>query len=276
MAPPRRDDFDDEDEDSSTPPSSPTGPAIARRHKFDDEEDDSDVVDSWDAAEDSDVEREKAKKAAEAKAKADAEAAANKKSKSQRIEEKRMANMRRKMEEEEETSSEEEDEASKRERLRKTEQAADLKHAEDLFDGVAISKNRSAKPVVVTDPKDPNNAIDLSSFSLFNPVTKDQFTKLLETLVPVLTANAKKAQYTLFLQEFTKQVVKDLPSEHIKKIASGLTTLSNEKMKEEKAAEKGGKKSKAQKNKTSLVASRDTSYRADTTVYDDADDDDFM
>ena len=45
------------------------------------------VIDDWDAAEDSEVEREKAKKAAEAKAKADAEAAANKKSKKQRIEE---------------------------------------------------------------------------------------------------------------------------------------------------------------------------------------------
>lgn len=228
------------------------------------------VVDSWDAADDSEAEREKAKKAAEAKAKADAEAAANKKSKSQRIEERRMANMRRKMEEDEQSSSEDEDEATKRERLRKTEQAADLKHAEDLFDNIGISKNRSAKPIVVADPKDPDKAVDLSSFPLFNPTTKDQFAKLRETLVPILTANSKKAQYSLFLPEFFKQIVKDLPSDQIKKIASGLTTVSNEKMKEEKAAEKGGKKTKAAKSKTSLVASRDTSYRADTTVYDEA------
>ena len=216
------------------------------------------------------MEREKAKKAAESKAKADAEAAANKKSKSQRIEEKRMENLRRKMEEDDESSSEEEDEADKRERLRKTEQAADLKHAEDLFGNIGINKDRSAKPIVVADPKDPDHAIDLSSFPLFNPTTKDQFLKLRETLVPILTSNSKKAQYTLFLQEFTRQLVKELPSEQIKKIASGLTTLSNEKMKEEKAAEKGGKKTKAAKSKTSLVASRDTSHRADTTVYDEA------
>lgn len=227
------------------------------------------MVDDWDAAEDSEVEREKAKKAAEAKAKADAEAAANKKSKSQRIEEKRMETMRRKMEDEDESSEEEEDEATKRERLRKTEQAADLKHAEDLFGGVGISKDRT-KPVVIADPKDPNNAIELSSLPLFNPTTKDQFLKLRETLVPILTANSKKAQYTLFLPEFMRALVKDLPSEQIKKIASGLTTLSNEKMKEEKAAEKGGKKTKAAKSKTSLVASRDTSYKADTTAYDEA------
>lgn len=223
---------------------------------------------AWDEADDSEVEAEKAKKAAEAKAKADAEAAANKKTKAERLEERRMANMRKKMEEEE--SSEEEDEATKRARLRNTEQEADLKHAQDLFGSVNLSANKDrSKPVVVADPKDPNNAVDLASFPLFNPTTKDQFLKLRETLVPILAANAKKAQYTLFMQEFTKQIVKDLPSEQIKKIASGLTTLSNEKMKEEKAAEKGGKKTKAAKSKVALVANRDASYRADTTSYGD-------
>ena len=69
------------------------------------------------------------------------------------------------------------------------------------------------------------------------------------------------------MQEFTKQIVKDLPSDQIKKIASGLTALSNEKMKEEKAAAKGGKKTKAAKNKAPLVATRDSSSRADTTSY---------
>ena len=224
------------------------------------------VLDSWSAAEDSEVEREKTKKAAEAKAKAEAEAAANKKSKAQRIEEKRMAAMRRKAEEDDESSSEE-DEATARARLRQTEQDSDLKHAEDMF-GNAVVNNRSAtKAVVMADPSDPSSAVDLSSLSIFNPNTKDQFLKLRETLTPILVSNAKKAQYTLFMQEFTKQIVKDLPSDQIKKIASGLTTLSNEKMKEEKAAEKSGKKTKAAKNKATLVANRDTSFKADTTSY---------
>lgn len=84
-----------------------------------------------------------------------------------------------------------------------------------------------------------------------------------------MAGNAKKAHYSLFMQEFTKQICKDLPSDQIKKIASGLTTLSNEKMKEEKAAEKGGKKTKAAKTKASLNATRDVSHRADTTAYED-------
>ena len=176
--------------------------------------------------------------------------------------------MRKKNAEESDSSSEEEDEATRRARLRQTEQEADLKHAEDMFGNIGINKTRSeTKGVVVVDSSDPTNAIDLSSLPLFNPTTKDQFLKLRETLTPLLAGNSKKAHYTLFMQEFTKQIVKDLPSDQIKKIASGLTTLSNEKMKEEKAAEKGGKKSKAAKSKATLVANRDTSYKADTTSY---------
>merc|ERR1712093_736226 len=241
----------DEEEDSSTPPSSPPQAAVSTRRKFDDEEDDSDVLDSWDAAEDSEVEREKAKVAAERKAKADAEVAANKKSKAQRIAEKQAEKARRLAEESDEESSEE-DEATRRERLRRTGQESDLKHAEDLFGNIGISNSRKATTAanaVVIDSKDPNSTVDLTALPLFDPKTKLQFEKLRDTLVPVISNNNKKAQYVIFLQEFTKQLAKDLPSDQIKKIASTLTALSNEKMKEEKNAEKGGKKSKAQKTK---------------------------
>jgi translation initiation factor 3 subunit J len=259
----------DEEDESSTPPSSPPVTA-ANRRKFDDEEDDSDVLESWDAAEDSEVEREKAKVAAEKKAKADAEAAANHKSKAQRVAE-RQAERARQLAEEGSDDSSDEDVAARRERLRRTEQEADLKHAEDLFGNVGISnrKTTSAANAVQLDSKDPTSTVDLTALPLFDPKTKLQFEKMRETLVPVISNNAKKAQYIIFLQEFTKQLAKDLPSDQIKKIASTLTALSNEKLKEEKAAEKGGKKSKAQKTKVALVASRNTSTTADTTAYDD-------
>ncbi|KAF1832913.1 translation initiation factor eIF3 subunit [Decorospora gaudefroyi] len=262
----------DDDEEESTPPSSPTAAPIARRSKFEDEEDDEDVLESWDAAEDSEVEREKAKKAAEAKAKADAEAKANHKSRAQRVEEHRQAALRRRQMEDDGETDEEETEAERRARLRQQEIDGSRAQAEELFGDLAVSnKKRAGKAVTLTDDSDPGNAIDLSALSLFNPTTKDQFTKLRETLTPLLAANARKGQYSLFLQEFTKQISKDLPSEQIKKIASGLTTLSNEKMKEEKAAEKGGKKTKAAKTKTTLNATRDVGVRADTRAYDDED-----
>ncbi|KAI9776343.1 MAG: Translation initiation factor 3 subunit J component [Geoglossum umbratile] len=257
-----------EDEEESTPPSSPPVVAVRRSKWDDEEEEDSEVLESWSAAEDSEVEREKVKTEAAQKAKAEAEAAANKKSRSQRIAEKQAQNKARAAEADD-SSEEEEDEADRRRRLQRTEQDSDLKHAEDLFGTVGISNKRTAaKAVVTADPKDPTTAIDLSSLTLFNPANKASFTKLRETLVPILTASSKKAHYPLFLQEFTRDLTKELQSSEIKAIASKLTTLSNEKMKEEKLAEKGGKKSKAAKTKTSLVASRDESSKADTTSYE--------
>ncbi len=209
--------------------------------------------------------------AAERQAKADAEAAANKKSKAQRIAEKKAEHARRLAEESEDDSSEE-DQATRRERLRRTEQESDLKHAEDLFGNIGISNSRkvtTAANAVQVDSKDPTATVDLTSLPLFDPKTKLQFEKLRDTLVPVISNNSKKAQYVIFLQEFTKQLAKDLPSDQIKKIASSLTALSNEKMKEEKLAEKGGKKSKAQKTKVALVASRNTTTVADVNSYED-------
>ena len=147
-----------------------------------------------------------------------------------------------------------------------------MRHAEDLFGNIGISNSRkvtTAANAVVVDSKDPTSTIDLTSLPLFDPKTKLQFEKLRDSLVPVLSSNSKKAHYVLFLQEFTKLLAKDLPSDQIKKIASGLTTLSNEKMKEEKAADKTGKKSKAQKTKATLVAGRNASTAVDTSTYDD-------
>ncbi|OKL62343.1 Eukaryotic translation initiation factor 3 subunit J [Talaromyces atroroseus] len=264
-----------DDEEESTPPSSPP---VAARRKFDDEEDE-EVLDSWDAAEDSDVEREKAAAAAAAKAKAEAEAAAKKKSKAQRIEEHKLE--RKRLEEEDSSDESSEDEAVRRARLRKTEKDSDLKHAEDLFGDIDLNRTnrRSAAPkaVVVSDASDPTKAIDLSAMPLFKPTTKDQFAKLTSTLIPLLTANSKKVQYALWAPDFAKQLAKDLPSDQVKKIASALTTLSNEKMREERAADKGSKKSKAAKTKTTLNAQRDFE-KADINAYDDDDlgDDDFM
>lgn len=222
------------------------------------------MLDSWDAAEDSEVEREKAKKAAEAKEKAAAAAAASKKSKSQRVAEHQAERARLQAEEDEE--SEEEEESARRERLRRTEKDADLKHAEDLFGSIGISDGRKANPssTMVADPENPTNLINLAAVPVFNPQTKLQFEKMRGVLSALVAANTKKAHYGLFLEEFSKDLVKELNSDQIKKIASALTRASNERLKEEKAGDK--KKTKAAKTKTSLVASR--AGAADTAAYD--------
>jgi len=257
-------DDEDSDDDSHNSPIVAAG----RRGKFDDEEDDSDVLESWDAAEDSEVEREKAKKAEAAKAKADAEAKANHKTKTQRRVEHIEQHSRDKAAMSD--SDDEEDDATKRERLRRDEMAGDLRNAEDLFGNIGISNNRgSVKPVTVQKAASTGETVDLASLPLFNAATRADFVSLRATLVPLLVQHSKKAEYvTSFLPEFVKDVHNDLTAEQIKKSISLLTTLSNLKMKEEKASDKGGKKTKAAKTKTSLSSARDTS-KADTTLYDD-------
>jgi translation initiation factor 3 subunit J len=239
------------------------------------------VADNWEEEEDSEAEREKAAKAAAAKTKADAEAAASKKSKSQRIEEQREARRRKAAEEEEETSSEDDDPAAKRAKALQAEKDADLKNAQDLLASVDMGpKTRSApnKALIVEDKSNPGQAIDLSTLPIFTPSTRSQFDTLSSTLVPLLTALSNKPHYSLWLQDFVKKISAELPSAEIKKAASGLAALSNEKLKEEKDRDKTGKKSKAAKSKTSLAAGRDVGRGiADTTSYEDGlGDDDFM
>ncbi|GKT99295.1 unnamed protein product [Fusarium langsethiae] len=268
--PPKK--WDDEESDSSSSSAAPavSAAAIAARRKFDDEEDDGDVLDSWDA-DDSEAEREKELKAAEAKKKAAAAAAAAKKPKGLRIAE-HQAERAQKKAEAEESDGYEETESEKRERLRRTEQEADLAHAADMFGDIGISAGRAkARPAtVVVDPNDPTKTVDISKMPLFQPKTKVQFETLRTSIAPLISVNAKSAHYSLFLQDFTKALAKEMNSEQIKKLASSMTALGNEKMREEKAADKGGKKSKAAKTKTSLVTGR--ANVADTATYDDNDD----
>ncbi|EEY19941.1 conserved hypothetical protein [Verticillium alfalfae VaMs.102] len=166
---------------------------------------------------------------------------------------------------------EEGDDSDKRERLRRTEKDSDMKHAQDLFGDVgsvpAGRKATTAGAAVALDASDPTRTVNIADLPLFKPTTKTQFENLRNTLVPIIGAHSKKAHYAIFLQEFAKQLAKDLPSDQVKKVASTLTALSNERMKEEKAAQGGGKKTKASKNKTSLVANR--ADVIDTKTYED-------
>lgn len=135
---------------------------------------------------------------------------------------------------------------------------------------MGISSGRKAPTIgtsVVIDPKDPTNTVNLATLPLFNPQTKSQFEQLRGTMAPIIANSYKKAHYGLFLEEFAKDLAKELSSDQIKKVSSALTRLGNEKMKEEKASDKGGKKTKAAKTKSSLVTSRPNT--TDTATYDD-------
>lgn len=264
------DESSEEDSSDDEPVRAPQ--VVQARKKFDDEEDSEDTPDDWENEEDSEVEREKAKKAAEAKAKADAEALANKKSKAQRIEEHREANRRRRaLEGDDDESEDDEDEAEKKARLKLQEKDADLRHAQDLFGDVDLRNNKKAanKATVIADASNPGQAIDLSSLPLFKPSTKNQFDQLSDALTPLIRASSSKPHFSLWMPNFAKGICQDMNSADIKKVASALTALSNEKMKEEKAKD-GSKKTKAAKQKTTLAADRGVGRgAADTNAYDD-------
>jgi translation initiation factor 3 subunit J len=161
--------------------------------------------------------------------------------------------------------------------MQQKELEADMAHAEDLFGAVGIGagsgmSGRTNKPVAIIDPKDPSRSIDLAQMAIFKPTTKTQFDALRDVLVPIIAANAKKPHYNTFLQEFSRALAKELPSEQIRLVASKLTTLSNEKQKEEKEAQKGGKK-KAAPKKAALSSAGKAMDVADTKSYDDVYDD---
>lgn len=286
---------DDEEESSSSgSEASTTGAAappptlLRRANKFEDEEDDdSDVLDSWDA-DDSEAEREKAKKDAEAKAKAKAAAAAAaaaKKSKNQRIADHVADRARQQADADADSALREgETEAERRERMRRSEQEADLQHAADLFGatnlgfgdaglsagtGSGVRKSAAAlkASAISVDSSDPTKTVDLGSLPLLNPTTKTQFDKLQQTLGPIISAHSQKGPYVLFAQDFVRELCRGLPSDQIKKINSSLTALANDRLREEKAAEKGGKKTKAAKTKTTLAISRPNTV--DTGTYED-------
>lgn len=166
--------------------------------------------------------------------------------------------------------------------MRATEQEADLKHAEALLGDVTMSGKKSSGPnkaFIIEDKSISGQAINLDNISIFKPSTKTQFDQLTATLGPLLSQSSTKPHYSLWVQNFVKQICAELPSAEIKKAASGLTALSNEKMKEEKERDRTGKK-KTTKAKPTAAVGRDVGAgRADINDYggdDGLGDDDFM
>lgn len=140
--------------------------------------------------------------------------------------------------------NDEEDEGERRVRLRRLEEEADLKLAEDMLSICSGSDNSSDVPDVSS------TLVDLGSISIFNPESRQDFQRLLKTLVPIISRNFQNPHYVAFLQEFLSQLAQDVPGEEIRKIISVLTRLSNQKAKEEKAIEKSCKRRGTQKGKT--------------------------
>ena len=119
----------------------------------------------------------------------------------------------------------------------------------------------------------PTNGELANDIANFRPRTKEEFDEFSKRLSEIITSVSNLPHYAMFVAGLAKAIAGPLDSEDVKKVASGLTALGNEKLK----AEKGAKTKKAKKPALVVGASKSAAPKFDTKNYGDDDDfDDFM
>ena len=131
---------------------------------------------------------------------------------------------------------------------------------------------------------------ELDELISFQPRTKEDFIKFSDQIIQyIVKRHQEKPLYAAFVEHHVRQLALPLRDVEVRKAASGLTTLANEKQKEARDKASGKKKPKATakpvlgatkvSNKCVLVPSyaylfaEDSFRRFDTAVYDEALDD---
>ncbi|GAA98011.1 uncharacterized protein L969DRAFT_357565 [Mixia osmundae IAM 14324] len=232
-------------------PAAPT-PALAaiKSNRWDDEDaDEGPVKDSWS----SDSDEDKPRQSAPANGSAASAAPVRRKGiTKQKIAEKEAAEQAR-QEEAERLARLANDPAARKRQEREQQEKSDLVAAKALF-GSAGTRD--------TD--------ELLSLGI---KTKEDASELAERLSDFLvTKHGSKPLYALFVEDFIKRCCIPLKDVEVRKAASGLTLLANEKQKVAKEMASGKKKSKGA---SKPVANVKGATRLDTAAYDDALDDDF-
>ncbi|KAH9945054.1 translation initiation factor eIF3 subunit [Epithele typhae] len=156
------------------------------------------------------------------------------------------------------------DPREKARRDKERELAADLNNAADLFGATALGGTSSK---------------ELDSLISAQPRTKEDFIQFSDMVIEyVIKRHQSKPLYATFLEHHTRALAEPLRDIEVRKVASGLTTLANEKQKEQRDKASGKKKPKAT-TKPALAAAK-PSGKMDTTLYnevlDDFGDDEFM
>jgi len=113
---------------------------------------------------------------------------------------------------------------------------------------------------------------ELDSLISSNPKTKDEFAALSSKIIEyIIKRHQSKPLYASFVEHHVRALAEPLKDVEVRKAASGLTTLANEKQKEQREKASGKKKSKSAA-KPALGATKPGS-KLDTSVYDEALDD---
>ncbi|KAK0480118.1 translation initiation factor eIF3 subunit [Armillaria novae-zelandiae] len=149
------------------------------------------------------------------------------------------------------------DPREKARREKELELNADLNNAAELFGAAALGGTTSK---------------ELDSLLSFQPRTKDDFIQLSSRIIEVvIKKHQNKPLYPAFVEHFVREMALPLKDVEVRKAASGLTTLANEKQKEQRDKASGKKKPKAT-SKPVLGAEKGTS-KVDTSIYEEALDD---
>ncbi|CAE7131335.1 unnamed protein product [Rhizoctonia solani] len=140
---------------------------------------------------------------------------------------------------------------------------SDLKNTTDLLGAAALGDAPS----------------ELAELATFNPRSKEDFQKLSNMIIEhVIQRHQSKPLYATFVDLHVRALAESLRDVDIRKAASSLSTLANEKQKEQRDKTSGKKKPKAALKP--VLGANKVNSKLDTSAYDEALDDfgndDFM
>ncbi|EIW57682.1 translation initiation factor eIF3 subunit [Trametes versicolor FP-101664 SS1] len=247
-------DWEASDDDVPKAAAAPAAPApkkpVRSKWEGEDEEDDGPVSD-WEAESSEEEEKPKAAPVAPPKKKGTLK---------QKLAEKEAAKAARAAEGDDDDEYDSDAVLDPREKARRDKErelAADLNNAAELFGSAALGGTSSK---------------ELDWLISAQPRTKEDFIEFSDRLIEtIVRRHMDKPLYATFLEHHARALADPLRDVEVRKVASALTTLSNEKQKEQRDKASGKKKPKATA-KPALGAAKPSS-KIDTKIYDEALDD---
>ncbi|KAJ3200730.1 Eukaryotic translation initiation factor 3 subunit J [Entophlyctis luteolus] len=241
----------------------------ANASSWDDEDADSsnaaNIQDDWDAEDDDTPSSTGAVSAAKPKAAASTATAAPKKKKGlQAAIAARKAEEERKLLEALERKKSEEAAETPEERKRREDQSireADLQNARDLFAGASDDSDlKPSKGVLET----------------MKPKSKEEFAEYGKKLVDHISKHEKSSGFSMFVENLTRDLCVSLSVDEVKRIASALTVLANEKQKAQKPVGGAAKKKAVGKGVVGVAKANSGVDMTNYAEVDYNDYDDFM
>ncbi|TFK70327.1 translation initiation factor eIF3 subunit [Pluteus cervinus] len=230
----------------TSPPQAKVAAKLPARTKFEGEDQDgSEPASDWEESSDDDEEKPASAPVAPPKKKGTLKA---------KLAEKEAQKAARKAAGEDDIDSEDEfDPKEKAKRDKEREIKADLNNAADLFGAVALGG-------------------ELDALVSFQPRTKEDFEKFSAMIIEyVVKKHQSKPLYQAFVEHHVRQLAMPLKDVEVRKAASGLTTLANEKQKEQRDKASGKKKPKTVAKP--VLGSSKVANKFDTNLYEEALDD---